>query len=177
MFWETIRQEFSDVPDGVAAIRLTVRLLVATFLGGALGWQRAETGKAAGTRTHMLVALGAAMFVFVPQRLGADTDDISRTLQGIIAGIGFIGAGTILKLSQEEKVRGLTTAACIWLTAAVGIAAGLGQLVTAAAITLLAFAILSLLPRLGSFDSDKRRQRMHRLWPNESGTEAHPNGP
>ena len=73
----------------------------------------------------MLVALGAAMFVIVPQQAGMSIADMSRVLQGIIAGIGFLGAGAIIKLSDKEEIKGVTTAASIWATAAIGIAAGL----------------------------------------------------
>ena len=95
----------------------------------------------------MLVALGAAFFVLIPQQAGVSPGDMSRVLQGIITGIGFIGAGTILKLNDREEVRGLTTAAGIWLTAAVGIAAGMGREASAVFGTALALMILSLLPR------------------------------
>lgn len=142
-FADTAAAEFSDVPDLAQFTRLMVRLLVAALLGGLLGLQRERHGKAAGVRTHMLVALGAALFVLVPQQAGMDADDLSRVIQGVVAGVGFLCAGTILK-SDDDQVRGLTTAAGIWLTAAIGIAAGLGREMTAALSTFLALGILSL---------------------------------
>ena len=144
----TVASEFSDVPDAGQATRILVRLTVAGLLGGLLGWEREHAGKAAGVRTHMLVAMGAAMFVLVAQQSGIGAADSSRVIQGIIAGVGFLGAGTILKGHGDNQVHGLTTAAGIWLTAAIGVAAGLGREVTAVLSTLLALAVLWLLPLL-----------------------------
>lgn len=139
----TIAKEFSDVGDAEQFTRLAVRLLVAAILGGILGLQRERHGKAAGVRTHMLVALGAALFVLVPQQWGMNEEDLSRVIQGVVAGVGFLCAGSILK-SDDDHVRGLTTAAGIWLTSAMGVAAGLGRETTAALSALLALAILSM---------------------------------
>jgi putative Mg2+ transporter-C (MgtC) family protein len=111
-FAQTAAAEFSDVPDVVQFTRLTLRLLVAALLGGLLGLQRERHGKDAGVRTHMLVALGAALFVLVPQQAGMEANDLSRVIQGVVAGVGFLCAGTILK-SSDDQVRGLTTAAGI----------------------------------------------------------------
>ena len=145
---ETLRAEFSDVPDVAQLTRLVVRLLLAALLGGILGYEREHHGKAAGIRTHMLVAIGAALFVLVPQQAGVESADMTRVIQGVVAGIGFLGAGAIIKGSAEESVKGLTTAAGIWLTAAIGIACGLGRESTAILSALLAFAILALVPHL-----------------------------
>ena len=123
----TVASEFSDVPDATQATRIVVRLAMAALLGGLLGWEREHAGKAAGVRTHMLVAMGAALFVLVAQQAGIEAADNSRVLQAIIAGVGFLGAGTNLKREAESQVKGLTTAAGIWLTAAIGVAAGLGE--------------------------------------------------
>jgi putative Mg2+ transporter-C (MgtC) family protein len=140
--WVTIQGEFSDIPDVAELTRLCLRLLVAVVLGGILGYERERSGAAAGFRTHMLVALGSALFVLVPLQAGTDISDLSRVLQGVIAGIGFLGAGAILKSSDDQEIRGLTTAASIWLTAAVGIAAGMGREATAVLSTLFALLIL-----------------------------------
>lgn len=142
----TVAQEFSDVPDATEATRIVLRLAVAAFLGGLLGWERERAGKAAGVRTHMLVSMGAALFVLVSQQEGISPADNSRVLQGIIAGVGFLGAGTILKGDGEDQVKGLTTAAGIWLTAAIGIAAGLGREMTAVLSTALALVVLWAIP-------------------------------
>lgn len=147
--WDTIRstiaEEFSDVSDVEQLTRLVVRLALAALLGGLLGLQRERAGKEAGIRTHMLVAAGSALVVLVPVQAGIDNDGISRVLQGLLAGIGFLCAGSILKLPSEEHVRGLTTAAGIWMTAAIGMAAGLGRDVTAIIATLLVLVILMLI--------------------------------
>ena len=146
--WEIIRADFSDLPGVTQVTQMTVRLLLAAFCGGLLGLERERAGKEAGMRTHMLVALGAAFFVVIPQQAGVSPGDISRVLQGIITGIGVLGAGTILKLNERGEVRGLTTAAGIWLTAAVGIAAGMGREASALLGTILALVVLSLFPRI-----------------------------
>lgn len=101
--WATMQAEFADIGDASQMTRITVRLVMAAILGGILGFEREHKGKAAGVRTHMLVALGAALFVLVPQTSGAESDAMSRVLQGVIAGIGFLGAGTILKISRATK--------------------------------------------------------------------------
>ncbi len=144
----TVQAEFSDATDVEQITRILTRLLLAAVLGGVLGYEREHKGKAAGIRTHMLVAMGASLFVLVPQQAGMLAPDLSRVIQGIVAGIGFLGAGAIIKHRGEEDVRGLTTAASVWLTAAIGIACGLGRESTAVLSTLLALAILAGVPRL-----------------------------
>ncbi|KQP13617.1 MgtC/SapB family protein [Pseudorhodoferax sp. Leaf267] len=143
---QTIAQEFSDLPDVEAATRIVVRLTLAALLGGLLGIEREAKGKAAGVRTHMMVCMGAAMFVLASQQFGINPADMSRVLQGVIAGVGFLGAGTILKGDGESTVKGLTTAAGIWMTAAIGVAAGMGKESTAMLATLLTLAIMASLP-------------------------------
>src|SRR5450432_3198321 len=102
------------------------RLGVAALIGGAIGFERQLHGHWAGLRTHMMVAVGSAVFVMAGERIsGEHTDDVSRVIQGIAAGIGFLGAGTILKLGDQMEIKGLTTASSIWLSAAIGIASGL----------------------------------------------------
>lgn len=145
--WTTIRHEFSDLADAEQVTRACVHLLVAVTLGGLLGYERETKGTAAGLRTHMLVALGAALFVLVPIQAGMSVPDMSRVLQGVISGIGFLGAGAIIKLSQDREIRGVTTAASIWLTAAIGVAAGMGMELTAVLSTFLALIILAVLYR------------------------------
>lgn len=142
--WTTIQQEFSDLPNVAQITKVFVRLLVAIALGSLLGYERETRGSAAGLRTHMLVALGAALFVLVPLQAGVPMPDMSRVLQGIVSGIGFLGAGAIIKLSEDREIRGVTTAASIWLTAAIGIAAGMGLEMTAVFSTVLALSILAL---------------------------------
>ena len=151
---DTIAAEFSDVGDLAQLTRILVRLLLAALLGFVLGFEREQQGKAAGVRTHMLVAMGAALFVLVPERGGMGIADMSRVIQGLVAGVGFLCAGTILKQGKDEHhVQGLTTAAGLWMTAAIGIACGLGREVTAVMSTLLALVVLGLIPHL--FDRAK----------------------
>ena len=145
---DTVASEFSDISDVEQATRMFVRLLLAAVLGGLLGIEREQHGKDAGVRTHMLVAMGAALFVLVSQQSGMPNADLSRVVQGVIAGVGFLGAGAILKLDGEERVKGLTTAAGIWLTAAIGVAAGMGREATAVLSTVLTLAIFALVPKL-----------------------------
>ncbi|MFN0317852.1 MAG: MgtC/SapB family protein [Burkholderiales bacterium] len=144
--WNTVLSEFSDVPDATQVTRIVLRLLVAAALGGLLGYERERQGKSAGVRTHMLVAIGAALFVLIPQQAGASSADLSRVLQGLIAGVGFLGAGAIILGNREVETRGLTTAASIWVTAAIGVAAGMGRESTAVLSTLIALLILSVVP-------------------------------
>jgi putative Mg2+ transporter-C (MgtC) family protein len=142
---EEIVGDFRDVAE---AARFVVRLLAALLLGGLLGLDRQHMGKAAGLRTHMLVALGAAVIVVAAHMSGAGPDGISRVIQGALAGIGFIGGGAILKLSDRGEIQGITTAASIWLTATVGLAAGAGRIGLATVGALLAFAVLTVLRKL-----------------------------
>lgn len=151
---ETIASEFSDVPDLAQATRIVVRLTLAAVLGGILGYEREQKGKEAGIRTHMLVALGAALFVLVPQQAGILPADMSRVIQGVVAGIGFLCAGTILKSRNERHVTGLTTSAGLWMTAAIGIAAGLGREATAVLSTLLALAVFAVVPLIVKTEAD-----------------------
>lgn len=144
----TLLSEFSDVPDAEQVTRILTRLLLAALLGGVLGYEREHKGKAAGIRTHMLVAMGSALFVLVPLLGGMPPGDLSRVLQGVIAGVGFLGAGAIVKQRVEENVQGLTTAAGIWMTAAIGVACGMGRESTAVVSTLLALVVLALVPRV-----------------------------
>lgn len=156
--WITLQAEFADIGDASQLTRITVRLLIAALLGAILGFEREQKGKAAGVRTHMLVAMGAALFVLVPQMSGAQADAMSRVVQGVIAGIGFLGAGTILKGKDgdESHVKGLTTAAGLWMTAAIGVAAGMGRESTAVLSTLLALAVFSVMPWIvNRLDKDK----------------------
>lgn len=135
----------ASLPDPAQAVRLGLRLLTAMIAGAIIGFEREQTGKSAGLRTHMMVALSSALFVLGPIEAGLTPDDVSRVIQGVAAGIGFIGAGAILKRKDESEIYGLTTAAGIWFTAAAGLSAGLGRLVLALAAAILAWVILRLL--------------------------------
>jgi putative Mg2+ transporter-C (MgtC) family protein len=140
----TLVDEFSDLGDAEQVTQLLIRLVVAAVLGGLLGLERERHGKPAGIRTHMLVAAGSALFVLVPVQMGMDDEGLSRVMQGLLSGVGFICAGAILKLEREEQVQGLTSAAGVWMTSAIGVAAGLGREMTAFVSTLLVLGILML---------------------------------
>ncbi len=118
-----------------------LRLLAAAGLGAVIGFEREVTGKHAGLRTMILICVGAALFTQLSQIIGAgEGGDPSRIASNIVTGIGFLGAGTIIH--QGGSVKGLTTAATIWVTAAVGIAAGAGDFVRATGATILVILIL-----------------------------------
>src|SRR6185436_307886 len=115
--------ETVSVPGDVAALAL--RLALATVLGAAVGLNREISLKPAGLRTHALVALGAALLTYVGLQIGQATGDLaaaSRVVQGLVAGIGFVGGGVILHRAEAQTVQGLTTAASIWIVAATGVA-------------------------------------------------------
>lgn len=122
-----------------------VRVLVAAFLGGLIGLERQLRGRPAGLRTHILVCVGAALIMLVSKSLGEGLDP-GRAIAGIVTGIGFLGAGVVVK--SREIVRGLTTAACIWFVAALGIVVGQGLYVLAAGCTAVALVVLILLARM-----------------------------
>jgi len=151
-----------DVPETTELVRLTFRLTVAAIAGAIPGLQRESVGMPAGLRTHMLVSLGAAIFVMAALEAGASEDATTRVIQGLATGIGFVGAGAILKSEDQRSIRGLTTAASIWLTAALGTAAGLGRVWLPAIGAVLALIVLWLLSwadsRIGP-EEVNRRQR------------------
>nr|ABW82959.1 putative magnesium transporter [uncultured bacterium pEAF66] len=148
--WMTIQAEFSDLGDAADITRVIVRLTVAVALGAMLGYERESVGASAGLRTHMLVSLGSALFVLIPLQAGMQVADVSRVLQGVTAGVGFLGAGAILKSQSDNQITGLTTAAGVWLTAAIGVAAGMGREGTAVLTAVFALSILSLLKFKGA---------------------------
>ena len=144
---EALATEFA-LPDVGELTVMLVRLLTAVVLGGLLGLERERKGRAAGLKTHILVSMGSALFVLAPLQAGVDPADITRVMQGIVSGIGFLGAGAIIKLNRGERVEGLTTAAGIWMTSAIGMAAGLGLEIAALMTTVLALLVFATIPRL-----------------------------
>jgi putative Mg2+ transporter-C (MgtC) family protein len=107
-------------------LEVTYRLGAATLVGGAIGLNREFHGKPTGVRTLGLVGLGSAVVVLAVQHAAPDVAAASRVVQGIITGIGFLGAGIILRRPEEDRVHGMTTAAAIWVTACLGVACGIG---------------------------------------------------
>jgi putative Mg2+ transporter-C (MgtC) family protein len=146
---DIVLEELSaGLPDARQLARIVIRLLVAMLLGAVVGIQREQTGKPAGLRTHMLVSLGAALFVLAPAEAGMTSADLSRVIQGLATGIGFLGGGAILKLSEEHQIRGLTSAAAIWMTAAIGVAVGLGRIWIAVLSMVLTWFILAVVDKI-----------------------------
>jgi putative Mg2+ transporter-C (MgtC) family protein len=148
---DAIASELSTgFPDAREAAILGLRLSVSLIVGALVGLQRELRGKDAGLRTHILVALGTTLFVLSGAGAGMSlsSDAMSRIIQGIVTGIGFLGAGAILKLHDDREILGLTTAAGIWMTAAAGVAAGLGRYGLALASAVLAWFVLEAMSRI-----------------------------
>ncbi len=153
ILWEELT---FGLPDVRQLVHVLIRLIAAALLGAVVGFERERARKPAGLRTHMLVAVGTAVFVLACSAIGMSLDALSRVIQGIVTGIGFLGAGSILKLNEERDIQGLTTAAGVWMTAAIGVAVGLGSLGVALLSTLFTVVILSLLG-LGAAQTDTDR--------------------
>jgi putative Mg2+ transporter-C (MgtC) family protein len=130
-------KDYSIFMQTILSFSTLASLLISVLLGAIVGIEREITHKPAGLRTHMLVCLGSCLFTLVS--IGFSVDP-ARIAAGIVAGIGFIGAGTIW--SEKDKVQGITTAASLWATAAIGLATGIGDYPLAAAVTILVFLIL-----------------------------------
>ena len=146
-------------------VQMFLRLLIAVVLGALVGYERERAGKPAGVRTHGMVSLGAALFAVVSIHGFGGTSDPARVAAQIVTGIGFLGAGAILH--QRSNVHGLTTAASLWVTAAVGLAVGVGMIFTPApgagagvslATAVLVFLLLCFGPRPRLKDSDREAE-------------------
>lgn len=154
--------ELGTTFDAFGWLETVVRLVLAITAGAVLGWERERLGKPAGLRTHMMVALGSASFMLASIQLGAQIEsesstfrsDPTRTLAGIIGGIGFLGAGTIIE--ARGAVQGITTAASIWVVAAIGVACGSGLYQIAVTTVFLAFLVLTVIGYFErkAFDAD-----------------------
>jgi putative Mg2+ transporter-C (MgtC) family protein len=144
------------------AAQILLRLVAAVLFGFLIGMQRERAGKPAGVRTHMLVSLATALVVLACAGMGMQFDAQSRVIQGIVTGIGFIGAGSILKLSEERDIQGLTTAAGLWLTAAIGIACGVGTLGIALIASIVTVGLLALAGIIESRDEKAPRQQQEK---------------
>ena len=123
---------------------MVLRLLLAAGLGAAIGYQREKAGKPAGLRTHILIAVGTALFTIASLYGFGPTADAARVAAGVVAGIGFIGAGAIIRRDEGGIVAGLTTAATIWVVAAIGLAAGAGLYLIAGVTTAITLIVLFL---------------------------------
>jgi putative Mg2+ transporter-C (MgtC) family protein len=144
---QSLADEFA-LPSVGDATMLIARLTTAAVLGGLLGYERESKGRSAGLKTHILVSLGSALFVLAPIQAGVAPAELTRVMQGIVSGIGFLGAGAILKTGKGDRVEGVTTAAGIWMTAAIGMAAGMGLELVALMTTAFALAVFWVMPRL-----------------------------
>ena len=134
-----------DNHDPLAISDIVLRLLTALACGAIIGLNRDFHRKPAGFRTFGLVSLGSALVVLVMHQVaGSGADAVSRVIQGVLTGIGFLGAGVILRRESHAKVAGLTTSAAIWLTAGLGMAAGAGQFLLAWICLAFAMALLLL---------------------------------
>ncbi len=140
---QSLGREFDEFADFDWMAHIALRLLVAAALGAVLGYERERQGKNAGLRTYMLVTVSTAFFILIPQREGFDAGAMSRVIQGLVTGIGFLGGGAILKLSSDREIIGLTTAAGLWLATAIGIGVGFGRLGSSIIVTIFALIILS----------------------------------
>lgn len=137
-----------------------IRLAIAIGLGAVVGAERQLAGQSAGLRTHVMVALGSAVFTLAGvATAGGDLQQVTRVVQGVAAGVGFLGAGAILRMDGDTKVKGLTTAGSIWVAAAMGTSAGLGEYALAASATIASFFVLVVLRPLSKrLDEYSRRQ-------------------
>lgn len=153
-------QEVSRVvPNGQQMVRVGLRLFAALIVGTVIGFQREVSRKPAGLRTHLLVALGSALLVIAAENAGINSNGVARVIQGLVTGIGFLGGGTILKLTREHEIRGLTTAAGIWLTAAASIAVGLGDFGDAFIGVLFAIIVLTVVGKFEGRLADRGRSQ------------------
>jgi len=128
-------------------VEIVLRLLLATALGAGIGYQRERANKPAGLRTHILISVGSALFTVVSLFGFGDGVDPSRVAAGVVTGIGFIGAGVILRGVRGDHVVGLTTAASVWAAAAIGMAAGVGMYLIATIVAAIAVLVL-MIPRV-----------------------------
>jgi putative Mg2+ transporter-C (MgtC) family protein len=152
LLWQELT---SGMPDRGRLAIVLIRIIAATLLGAIVGIQREKAGKPAGLRTHMLVSLGTAVVVLACSGVNMNLDGLSRVIQGIVTGIGFVGAGSILKLNEQREIQGLTTAAGLWMTAAIGIAVGLGAL----GLALIATALMVIVLALEGLVNSRRNER------------------
>ena len=141
-------------------LQFLIRLLVAALLAALLGWEREAARKSAGLRTHMLVGIASALYTSIAELSVADIHpgsrgfqaDPIRAVQAVAIGIGFLGSGVIFVSRHQDRVQGLTTAASIWATAAIGIAAGLAHYLLAVGATVLLLFVLRVLVRFDAED-------------------------
>jgi putative Mg2+ transporter-C (MgtC) family protein len=140
-----LQRILANVPSIWEVLTVLWRVFLAVLAGGVMGWERQRAHKPAGLRTHILVSVGAAIFVL--PFVDAGSDAVSRITQGIVTGIGFLGAGSILKWPEQDRIHGLTTAGSVWITAALGVGAALGRAWMVILAVLVAWIVLRQLER------------------------------
>ena len=145
--FNALAAEFA-LPDPAVVTACAVRLGMAAVLGGIIGWEREQKGRAAGLKTHILVSVGSALFILAPSIAGIPGSENTRVMQGIVSGIGLLGAGAILRNRAGTQVEGLTTAASIWMTAAIGMTAGMGLEILAMLATGITWLVTAAIPKL-----------------------------
>jgi putative Mg2+ transporter-C (MgtC) family protein len=145
LFWQELTADWQELGH---LLTLVFRLTLAVLVGALPGLQREMKGVPAGLRTHILVSLGSAIFVLAALESDVSAADTTRVVQGLAAGIGFVGAGAILKSARRGEIHGLTTAANIWLTAGLGTAVGMGRIWLGLIGSLLAYCVLALIGRV-----------------------------
>jgi putative Mg2+ transporter-C (MgtC) family protein len=156
---------------------LLLRLALAMVLTGALGWERNRSGKSAGVRTHMVVGMGACFFMILPELIIAHFKSMGesvqfdpiRVIQAVVAGISFVGAGTIFVSKDKDHVKGLTTAASIWTCTAVGMCVGLGRIALPTAATVLMLVVLHFVQYI---EPEADEGRNFGTQPNSAGQES-----
>lgn len=163
MFLDIWFEAFPETFTVAHFLVIALRLAVATLFGGLIGLQRERQHKSAGLRTHMLVALGSALFVLIPLEMHQTMQgEVSRVIQGVATGIGFLGGGAIIKYSNSSMVKGLTSAAAIWLTAGLGVAVAVGRIWTSLLIVIMAWFVLACMgmaERYALFGGKARKKR------------------
>lgn len=144
-------------------LRVTVRLVVATFLGALVGFQQARSGTAVGLRVHMRVSQGAALLVIVLTGVGTPIRDMVWIIQGLVVGMSIVAGGVMLKISAEGTIEALPAAAGIWMTAAIGVAVGLGRLWTALLGVVLGCIMLALIDIVEQHSVKRRAKASDRM--------------
>jgi len=139
--------------------QIAIRLLLAAFIGAVIGFDREYYGKSAGFRTLILISVGSGLFTIISMLIDADSKD--RIASNLVTGIGFLGAGVILR--GERGVKGLTTAASIWATAALGMCAGGGFYIVAGVGAVLCFCTLSLFPKFEDMLARRHSKRRYKI--------------
>lgn len=155
----------------ISAEDAIIRLFIAILLGGLIGYERQKYSKSAGLRTHVLVALGACLSMIISINLAIESKDVygftsadpGRIAAQVITGISFLGAGTIMANSKEQIITGLTTAASIWVVAALGLVVGAGYGIIATASAIMIYAVLDLMRYLDMFFNKQAAVQYHLL--------------